>query len=153
MTEKPENTASSPAALALATDLHALIGRLRRKLRRQAHMGDLNWTQKSVLRHLDRNGSATVTGLARAEGMRTQSMGAQVMSLIKAGLVQGAPHPNDGRKTLLSLTPSCKEWLRASRALREDWLYHSILDNFTEKEQQTLADATALLQRIVDVTD
>ncbi|RCK51662.1 MarR family transcriptional regulator [Thalassospira profundimaris] len=150
MPDNPENPLS-PTALALATDLHAVLGRLRRKLRKQAHLGDLNWTQKCVLRHLETDGPATVTVLARAEGMRPQSMGPHITSLIKAGLVEGAPDPNDGRQTLLSLTPSCREWIQASRALREDWLYHVILDNFSRKEQQTLAEATRLLQRMVDV--
>jgi DNA-binding MarR family transcriptional regulator len=146
---KADHTAS-PSTLALATELHAIIGTLRRKLRAQAHLGDLNWTQKSVLRHLERDGPATVTVLARAEGVRPQSMGPHIAALVAAGLVVGEPDPNDGRQTLLSLTPSCREWMQASRAVREDWLYHAILENFSKQEQQTLSDATSLLRRIVD---
>ena len=38
-------------------------------------------------------GPATVTSLARAEGVRPQSMGATVAALQEAGLVGGAPDP------------------------------------------------------------
>ncbi|WP_085591582.1 MarR family winged helix-turn-helix transcriptional regulator [Thalassospira sp. MCCC 1A01428] len=156
MTNTPDNveqSSSLPAptpALALATELHAIIGRLRRKLRAQAHLGDLNWTQKGVLRYLEKDGPATVTVLARAEGVRPQSMGAHITALVNAGLVVGHPDPNDGRQTLLSLTRSCRDWMQASRTVREDWLYHAILENFSDEEQQTLSDATNLLRRIVD---
>src|SRR6201991_5263601 len=95
------------AALALATDIHAISGKLKRKLREQASAGDLTQSQLAVLSHLDRNGPTTVTELARMEGVRSQSMGATVAALEAAGMVRGSPNPNDGRQTILSLTPAC----------------------------------------------
>src|SRR5882672_9778771 len=92
-------------ASALAGDLRVLIGKLKRRLREQAHTGDLTWSQMSVLSRLEREGPATVTTLARAEGVRPQSMGATVSVLEEAGLVSGAPDASDGRQTILSLTP------------------------------------------------
>src|SRR5277367_5231656 len=89
--------------LALAGDLRAVIGQLKRRLREQAGWGDLTWSQTSVLSRLDREGPATVTTLARVEGMRPQSMGAIVSALQAAGLVTGSPDPTDGRQTVLSL--------------------------------------------------
>ncbi len=91
-------------AMALAGDLRVVIGQLRRRLREQSGFGDLSWSQTSVLSRLDREGPGTVTSLARAEGMRPQSMGATVSALEAAGLVSGSPDPKDGRQTILSLT-------------------------------------------------
>jgi DNA-binding MarR family transcriptional regulator len=63
---------------ALAVDLHGLIGKLKRRLREEAHFGDFTFSQTAVLRRLERDGPATVTTLAKAEGVRPQSMGATV---------------------------------------------------------------------------
>lgn len=136
--------------LALASDLRVLIGQLRRRLREQANFGDLTWSQTSVLSRLDREGSATVTSLARAEGMRPQSMGATVSALQAAGLVSGSPDPKDGRQTILSLTPACREWIKASRAAKEDWLFRAIQSKLSPEEQEELATAVALLKRLAE---
>jgi DNA-binding MarR family transcriptional regulator len=137
-------------ALALAGDLRVVIGQLRRRLREQASIGDLTWSQTSVLSRLDREGPATVTSLARAEGMRPQSMGATVSALEAAGLVNGSPDPQDGRQTILSLTPGCQEWIKAGRAAKEDWLFHAIQGKLSPEEQEELANAVALLKRLTE---
>ncbi len=133
----------------LARDLRVLIGKLKRRLREQTHLGDLTWSQVSVLTRLDREGPATVTGLARAEGMRPQSMGANISALQEAGLVSGIPDPGDGRQTLLSLTPLAREWLQVGRADRQNWLLRAIETHLAPHEQEELARALALLERLV----
>ena len=137
-------------ALALAVDLRIVIGQLRRRLREQASFGDLTWSQTSVLSRLDREGPATVTSLARAEGMRPQSMGATVSALQAAGLVSGSPDPKDGRQTTLSLTPRCQEWIKAGRAAREDWLFRAIQSKLSPEEQDQLASAVELMKRLAE---
>ena len=137
-------------ALALAGDLRVVIGQLRRRLREQAGFGDLTWSQGSVLSRLDREGPATVTSLARAEGMRPQSMGATVSALEAAGLVSGSPDPKDGRQTILSLTPACQEWIRARRAAKEDWLFRAIQSKLSPEEQDELSKAVGLLKRLAE---
>src|ERR1700721_4061253 len=102
-------------ASALAAELHAVGGKLKRRLREQASAGDLTPSQTSVLMHLDRDGPTTVTALARGEGVRSQSMGATIAVLEAAGLVSGSPDPKDGRQTILSLTRACRELIRSGR--------------------------------------
>jgi len=137
-------------ASALAGELRVLIGQLKRKLREQAGLGDLTWSQVSVLIHLEREGPATVTSLAKIEGVRPQSMGAIISTLVTAGLVSGAPDPNDKRQTILSLTGTCRDWIKAARAASEDWLFRSIQANFNADEQVELARAVTLLKRLVE---
>lgn len=143
-------TVSADPATTLAVELHDLVGKLRRRLREQATVGDLPPSQVSVLRRLERHGPATVSALARAAGMRSQSMGATVAALQSAGLVTGAPDPEDGRQTLLSLTPACRKWLKDNRAVRQDWLLRTIQAELSPREQQQLAHALTLLQRLVE---
>jgi DNA-binding MarR family transcriptional regulator len=134
----------------MASELREVLGKLRRRLREHAHKGDLSLSQMAVLGHLDREGPATVTALARAEGVRPQSMGAIVASLEEAGLVSGRPDPADGRRIMLSLTVAAREWIKASRAAREDWLSQAIRSHLSAAEQEELASAADLLRRIVD---
>lgn len=139
----------SAQALAIAAELRVLIGQLNRRLREQVHPGDFTWSQRSVLSRLERDGPATVTALARAEGVRPQSMGATVSILEAAGHVVGAADPTDGRRTILSLTAACREWIKAGRAAREDWLCRAIRAQFASEEQEELAAAVELLKRLV----
>jgi DNA-binding MarR family transcriptional regulator len=134
----------------LAVQLHDVVRKLRRRLREQVDAGDLPPSQVAVLRRLEREGPVTVSTLAREAGIRSQSMGATVAALQSAGLVAGAPDPADGRQTLLSLTPACRKWLRQTRAAKQDWLLRAIDAELTTREQQELARALVLLDRVVD---
>ncbi len=119
-------------------------------MREQASSGDLTWAQKSILLQLEREGPATVTTLARIQGVRPQSMGATVAALEAAGLVTGVPDPTDGRQTLLSLTEACREMVRTVRAAWEDWLFQAIRTKLDAREQEALASSIELLHRLVD---
>lgn len=134
--------------LQLAAELRILIGKLRRRLREESHLGDISMSQASVLSRLEREGPATVSSLARAEGMRPQSMAATVLALTEAGMVTGSPDPADGRQTILTLTDSCRAWIAASRAAREDWLARTIETRLTPAEVTELDSAVALLKRL-----
>jgi DNA-binding MarR family transcriptional regulator len=137
-------------ASTLAQDLRALLGKLKRRLREQAHSGDLTPSQVSVLLRLEKDGPATVSQLARAEAMRPQSMAAVVAALEALNLVSGAPHPTDGRQTLLSLTETCRQQLKEGRAARQDWLTRIIQARLSQSEQAELATSVALLKRLAD---
>ncbi len=140
------------AALAstLAADIRAACGKLKRRLREHGARNDLPPSQISVLLRLEQDGRATVSSLARAEGMRPQSMSAIVAPLQAAGLVTGAPDPGDGRQTLISLTSKCLKWIQQSRAARQDWLTSTISRKLSVPEQQKLKAALELLTRLVD---
>ena len=135
---------------ALAADLRALIGKLKRRLREQANIGDLTPSQVSVLLRLEREGPTTMSNLARAEGMRPQSMGSAVAVLEAAGFVTGAPDPNDRRQTILSLTDTCRERITEGRSARQDWLFRTIRARLSPQEQKDLAASVDLLKRLVD---
>lgn len=147
MDEQSDGPGTVPA---LASELRGVIAKLRRRLREQARPGDLTGSQMSVLRQLYRDGPATVTALAQAEGMRPQSMGANISILKRAGLVNGTADPADGRQTLWSLTAAARKRIEARRAARQDWLCRAIQANLAPAEQQELARAVDLLKRLVD---
>ena len=137
-------------ASTLAAEVRTVCGKLKRRLREHGGRSDLTPSQISVLLLLEKGGSATVSNLARAEGMRPQSMGAVVTSLQEAGLVSGAPDPSDGRQTLMSLTPKCLKWIEEGRAARQDWLTATISLKLSAHEQERLQAALELLTRLVE---
>jgi DNA-binding MarR family transcriptional regulator len=137
-------------AAILAQDLRALLGKLKRRLRDQAQGGDLTPSQVSVLLRLEKEGPATTSNLARAEGMRPQSMAPVIAALESAGMIAGTPDPADGRQTLLALTSACRKWLEKGRAARQDWLTRTLQAKLSPNELEEVAKAVELLERLVD---
>jgi DNA-binding MarR family transcriptional regulator len=135
---------------ALVQNLRAVLSKLKRRLREQGNAGDLTPSQTSVLLRLEKDGPATASALARAEGMRPQSIVPIIMALEAADLVAGAPDPDDGRQTILSLTKTFRAMMAKGRAAREDWMTQTILARLSAQEQDTLAKAVILLQRLAD---
>lgn len=131
-----------------AGELRVVLGQLARRLREQSEGSDLTKSQSAVLGRLERDGATTATALARAEGIRPQSMGAIVAALEAAGLVAGRPDPKDGRKTILELTGRAHEEFRTGRLAREDWLTQAIGAELDEDEIRRLAECVTLLRRL-----
>ena len=134
----------------LAAQLRMILGKAKRRLREHGGRHELTPSQVSVVLRLEKEGSITVSNLARAEGMRPQSMSTLVASLQEARLVSGAPDPGDGRQTLMSLTGTCRKFLQEGRAARQDWLAARIQEKLSAREQGTLATALTLLTRLVE---
>lgn len=145
-------TLSTQTGLAstLAAEIRAVYRRLKLRYREHGGGNQLTPSQAAVLLRLETDGAATVSSLARAEGMRPQSMSAIVAPLQESGLIGGAPDPADGRQTLMSLTPKCLEWMREGRAARHDWLTTTIAQKLSAQEQQKLQEALELLARLVE---
>lgn len=134
----------------LAAETRSVISKLKRNLRAQSNVGDLTATQIAVILRLERDGPATASDLARAEGIRAQSMGTAIAPLEAAGAIAGAPDPQDGRRTILSLTRMGRARLTQVRDARQDWMSRTIRARLSEDEQRQVAAALALLERLVD---
>ena len=137
-------------ARALAAEIRAVYRKLKLRVREHGGGNDLTPSQASVLLRLETDGAATVSSLARAEGMRPQSMRAIVAPLQESGLIRGAPDPSDGRQTLMSLTPKCLKLLQEGRAARQDWLTATICQKLSAQEQEQLQGSLELLARLVE---
>jgi len=149
MVKTPPNKAAALASK-LAAELRTTFGRLKRKMRQQSGQNDFTSSQIAVILRLEKDGPATVSSLARAEGMRPQSMSAVIFPLEETGFVAGAADPNDGRKTLISLTKTCKKWIEDGRAARQDWLTQAIQQKLSPQEQKQVSSAIHLLARLTE---
>jgi DNA-binding MarR family transcriptional regulator len=149
MSRTSHDTESTEIA-ALSGELRVVLGKLIRRVREQVRAGDFTDSQKSVLLRLERDGPATVSMLARAEGVRPQSMRITVAALEAAGAVSGKPDPNDGRQTFLNLTPSFLKILKTGRAAKEDWLFRALQAQLAPREREQLAAAVKLLGKLAE---
>ena len=143
------NLSQAEGAAALAVELRAIFGKLKRKLREQGGPNDLTPSQVSVLLRLEKDGSAAVSSLARAEGMRPQSMSAIIASLLETGLVDGC-RPKRQTTDLDVALQKCKKLLKEGRAARQDWLAQAIRQKLSPQEQKQLSSALHLLAQITE---
>jgi DNA-binding MarR family transcriptional regulator len=137
-------------AATLAAELRTTMSLLKRKLQQLRGWHDLTMSQVAVILRLEKDGAATVSSLARAEGMRPQSMSAVIAALEEMGLVAGAADPGDGRKTLMSLTKACKKTIEKGRAARQDWLAQAIQQKLSPQEQKQVSAAIQVLARLAE---
>jgi DNA-binding MarR family transcriptional regulator len=105
-----------------------LVRRVRAAAPSEHH--ELSWTQKSVLARLDKEGAMTAADLARAEGVKPQSMGTAIMHLEVTA--KGAAVRKNGKD--------------ASRA----WLAQSVA-KLDKKDQSILFAASEIIKRLAEL--
>jgi DNA-binding MarR family transcriptional regulator len=132
----------------VAAALRVSIGVLTRRLRRSPLHDDLTAPEISALSLLDRDGPATPSALARSEQITPQGMGTTLAGLVRRGLVARRPDPDDGRRTVMSLTDAGREVVRTKRSARTQQLADVLSARFTSEELQTLKTAAPLIKRL-----
>jgi len=139
---------ASPSASDLASDLLTIYGRIRRTLL-TGKSDEVTASQTAALGRLLRHGESTVADLARAEGVRPQSMGATIQALVDLGLVERRQDPSDGRRTLVRATTAgatAREdaWSARSRVLADR------LGTLSPADRETVARSLTILETLVE---
>lgn len=142
----PKHIETAVAELTLA------LGSLIRRVRAAApsEVNELSWTQKSVIVRLDKDGPTTAADLARAEGVKAQSMGTAIATLEKMGLVERKAHPTDGRQMNIVLTAKGTAMRKDTREAKHTWLAHAI-KKLDKKDQEKLFAAGEVIRKLVDL--
>jgi Winged helix DNA-binding domain len=112
----------SASAVQAARHLRIVVGRIRRSLREAYDPEELSMSQISVLTRL----------------------------LAERGLIERGPDPNDGRRTVVSLSSTGRASVGDKRAAGEEWLARTLQNRFTEAEREQLISAMELLDRLTD---
>jgi DNA-binding MarR family transcriptional regulator len=128
-------------------DLTQAIGLLVRRARSAAASHDLSLTEAAVMARLDKDGPATTAELARAEGMKPQSMGATVAALDEMGMVERKPHPTDRRQVNIELTSKGAAVRKSARDAKRTWLAQAIAQ-LDKQDQATLFAAGEIIKRL-----
>jgi DNA-binding MarR family transcriptional regulator len=138
-----------PTFEAAVADLAQAVGLLVRRVRAAAAAHELSLTESSVLGRLDRDGPATTADLARAEGMKPQSMGTTIAALEELGLVSRRAHPTDGRQVNIELTAKGLAMRKGIGEAKRTWLAEAI-SALDEDERETMFAAGRIMRRLVD---
>ena len=134
--------------LDLADDILVLHGRIRRTLL-AAKSDDVTASQSAVLGRLVRDGAQSTADLARAEGVRPQSMGATVQALVDLDYVVREADPSDGRKTVVGATPAGETAYHDAREHRAR-LLAARLAALPAADRATVARSVAVLGDLID---
>jgi len=131
-------------------DFTQAIGLLVRRVRAAAATHDLSLTESSVLARLAKDGPATTAELARAEGMKPQSMGTTIAALEERALVERTPHPTDGRQMHIQLTDKGLAVRKRTKEAKQMWLAQAIA-KLDKQEQETLLEAGEIIKRLAEM--
>ena len=127
-----------------AGHLRSSVGSLVRTVRADDRMPPVT---AAVMGLLDRYGPMTTAELAARRLVRHQTMAVTVAELLRHGHVSSSPHSVDGRKKVLSLTPSGRVALTDDRNRREARLAEAI-GLLSPDEVQKLLDGLVVIDRL-----
>jgi DNA-binding MarR family transcriptional regulator len=103
----------------LAVRLRHAIARTARRLRQEAGE-DLSPSQSAALATIDRHGPLTPSELADRERVKRPTATRVLARLAEAGLVDRTRDPQDGRSSLVALTPAGRELLARGGRRKEE---------------------------------
>lgn len=132
----------------LADRLRVSVARLARRLR-QLSMGGLTPSQASILSTLDRHGPLVMGEIAAHEGISKPSATGIVGRLLERGLVGKTADPDDGRFSIVEVTPAGERLLEARRQERTAHLAGWI-EELDESDRAVLERAVVLLERMIE---
>lgn len=141
-------TTKTSAPSELAARLRLVVTRLSRQLRQRAEIG-ISPSQVSALAAIARHGSMTLGELAAHERVQPPSITAVVTRLEEQGLVARHPDPNDRRVARVEATKDGHKLIARSRS-RKDVELDRRLGALSDDDRATLAQATAILERLVE---
>jgi DNA-binding MarR family transcriptional regulator len=130
-------------------DFTQAIGLLVRRVRAAAAGHELSLTEAAVMARLDKEGPATTADLARAEGMKPQSMGTTIAVLEEMGIVERKAHLTDGRQVNIALTAKGAAVRKSSGEAKRTWLAQAIAQ-LDEEERETLFAAGEIIKRLAE---
>ncbi len=130
-------------------ELGESIGLLVRRSRALAASEELSWTETGVLKRLAKEGPSTTAELARAQGMRPQSMRTILATLEEMGMIERSPHATDGRQVNLTLTAKGAALQKSAGDRKRNWLAQAIA-RLNPREQETLFEAGRIIRRLVE---
>jgi DNA-binding MarR family transcriptional regulator len=132
----------------LAPRLRWAITRMARRLRQEAGT-DLGPSQVAALATVERHGPLSPSELADRERIKRPTATRIVRHLEAAGLVERVRDPEDGRASILSVTPEARELLKRLRARKTAYLA-TRLGAMDAEDRRTLERAAELLEGMLE---
>jgi DNA-binding MarR family transcriptional regulator len=140
---------TAPASISeLAAQLRLAITRTARRLRQEAGTG-LSPSQTAALATIDLHGPLTPSELATIERVQRPTATRIVARLEDEGLLVRAADPDDGRSSIVSVTPRGRALIARLRTRKNAYLAKR-LRTLDDDDVATLARAAEILERLQD---
>jgi DNA-binding MarR family transcriptional regulator len=108
-----------------------------------ARGGDgIDWAAYALLVHLVQDGPKRASALAEYACVDPSTVSRQVGDLVRAGLVERQPDPEDGRASLLVATPRGHE-VHAARLARRQRVFARVVEGWPGEDVDRLTDLLA----------
>ena len=132
----------------LATRLRLALVRTNRRLRQEAG-GELSPTLAAALGTISRHGPLTPSELAERERIQRPTATRLLARLEAPGYVTRTPDPEDGRSSLVAVTPAGQALLEEVRTRKDAYLARR-LRTLPAEDRATLRRAADILERMLD---
>lgn len=136
------------ADFSLSVGIYNVLGKLLRKLRKQAGKQPFSATEQATMALLESNGRMLPSELADAHHISAQGISQIVNRLSEINVIDRHPDQSDKRKIYLSLNKKGHQDLLAIRITRSKWLSEAVSDQLSQKEKKILQEAVDILSRL-----
>jgi DNA-binding MarR family transcriptional regulator len=141
----------APRTAGLTTELARIVARLGRGLRYRTRAArealEVTQAEADLLRLLDRHPGIRVQDAAQNLGVASNSVSTLVKQLTRAGLINRASDPLDGRAAHLWLTSLSEEWLARVENAREAAIDRA-LTSLDEQDRAAIEAALPAMARL-----
>lgn len=129
------------------------ITRMARRLRQASGTGgEISPTLAAALATIEREGPLSPSALAQREGIQRPTATRVVTRLEELELVTRTPDPADARASHVAVTRTGATLLRRIRTRKNEYLARR-LRALTPAEQETLAEAAKILERLLEPSE
>ncbi|MFY0255337.1 MarR family winged helix-turn-helix transcriptional regulator [Chitinophaga sp. 30R24] len=137
---------------AIAQELRNLVTRMSRRLRKQISNPDaLSIAEGNVISILMNHKALYPSALGAQLNISSQFMSQILNRLEKLEYIARKSAPEDGRKTLVSLTRKGKHMVEESRQEREEWLAQVIAGKYNNHQKKLIKEALSLLIEVTEL--
>lgn len=113
---------------------------------------DVEWSAHMVLRCLHNEGSMRASGVAECLKSDPSTVSRQVAALVKDGYLERQADPDDGRASLLVLTPKADALLARHDRIRLDY-FARMLEGWSDAELRQFAEMLGRFTKAYDTTN
>ncbi len=136
----------------IAQSLRNLVTKMNKRLRKQmSNPEQLSIAEHSVVSLLMSQKEMLPSELGGILNISSQFMSQVLNRLEGLKYISKKASPNDGRKTLVSLTDFGRTKIENSRQEREEWLAENISKKYTRAEKEIIKQALDLLEILPDL--
>lgn len=136
----------------LAYAIRNLVTQMQRRLRKQiSDLNQLSVAEQGTMAALLVQKEMSPTEIRLQLNISSQFMAQVLNKLSGLAYIQRQSSATDGRKIVVSLTKTGKQFIQHSRQERESWLAEKITTLYSAQEKKQIDEVVALLMKLIEL--